>query len=136
MSTKPSDKLASPIQEALFIESFESAVYAVASRVGGMKSLALSIWPAKGESAERWLSDCLNPDRSAKLSPEEVFQIIRVGRECGVHTVMYFIAEITHYTRPQPTEPEDERAALQRAYIESVRAQRQIADRLEKLGAA
>lgn len=130
MVTKGSDRL---VQQPLWVEDWRDGVRAIGYGIGGMKALALSLWPAKREKAENWLSDCLNADRSAKLAPEEFLQIISIGREHGIHVLMHHIADQTHYTRPNPVEPEDQRADLQRQFLESVRTLDEIRKRLEKV---
>ena len=47
--------------------------------------------------------------------------------------VMQFLARECGYTEPQPIEPQDERAELERAFVASVRALRQIEQRMERL---
>lgn len=130
MHTKRSQQVANPSQEQLFIESFPSAVEAIAARVGGMKGLGLSIWPAKGEDAGKWLSDCLNPDRAAKLSISEIILIMRIGREAGVHTVMHWLADEVGYTHPAPITLDDR---IDEATREMGRAADLLAKSLETL---
>ena len=48
---------------------------------------------------------------------------------------MAFIAMECGYSTPQPVEPEDERAALQRQYIEAAKSMARIADRIEQMAA-
>jgi hypothetical protein len=49
------------------------------------------------------------------------------------HTGMTHIARACGYADPQPVDPEDARAALQREFVQAVKAQEQILKRLEAL---
>lgn len=84
------------------------------------------------EKAARWLLDCLNPDKADKLSIDQLLLILSDARRAGCHVAAAYIARVTGYAEPQPIEPEDERAKLQRLFIASVEQQRQIMDQLAK----
>lgn len=117
MGTKKSHALVEPLQAPLLVETWATAVDAIAMPLGGRKALALELWPAKGEAAERWLDDCLNPDRAAKLSLDELMHILRIGHDHGVHTLIAFITDGAGYTRPSPVAPADRRAELQQTVV-------------------
>lgn len=121
-------------QPSLFVDSLNDAIRDTARAIG-VKRVAKELWPAKGEEeAARYLADCLNPDRPQKLSGEEILVIARRGRDVGCHLITGFICMDTGYAPPQPIAPEDAKAELQRAYIESVKEQKRIAERLERMG--
>ena len=86
--------------------------------------------------AGKWLLDCLSSKRNDKLCLEQVLWILREARKINCHAGATFILRDAGYADPQPIEPEDERAALQRSFVESVKLQRQLLTRLESLGAA
>jgi hypothetical protein len=120
-------------QPSLFVDTLNDAVRDTC-RMIGIKEIAKALWPKKSiEEASRYLNDCLNPDRPHKLDGEEILFIARRGRELGCHLITGFICMDTGYAPPTPVDPEDTKAELQRAYIESVRTQKSIADRLERL---
>lgn len=120
-------------QPPLIVESLNEAL-SFTARAIGFNEIALELWPAKGaKEAARYLHDCLNPERPHKLSGEEILHIARRGREKGCYLVTSFVCSDTGFAPPVPLEPEAQMAELQRAYIESVRVQRTIADRLEKI---
>jgi hypothetical protein len=54
-------------------------------------------------------------------------------RERGCHAVMTYLARECGYADPVPVEPEDERAALQRQFVEASRAIAVIAERIERM---
>lgn len=76
---------------------------------GGSKVIGVRLWPEKGvESAQRYLLDCLNPERpNHKLAPEQVMLILRWARERGFHGGMEFVSTELGYTMPQPIKLED-----------------------------
>jgi hypothetical protein len=123
-----------PSQDLLFHETFEDALAEVMSRCGGRKSFAQEMSSAKPpREAHNHVDACLNPERREKFSPAEVLYIARKGREVGCHAVMRYLCQELGYADPQPIEPRDELAELQRAWIQSVQVQQKLADRMERL---
>ena len=122
-------------QAALFHETLYDALKEVVASAGGAKKVGEKLWPEKSaDAAGRQLLDCLNDDRTAKLSPEQVLFIIRLGREVDCHSVMNYLARESGYADPTPIEPEDEKARLRREYIEAVKHMSKITDRMERVG--
>lgn len=120
---------------ALFHESLADALRECIAVCGGLKGVGKLLWPEKdADIAGRLLADCLNDSKREKLSPEQVLLVLRLAREKGCHAGMTFIARELGYADPQPIEPEDERAKLQREFIESTRKLTQMAQRIEALG--
>ena len=118
----------------MLAESLNDALVECVKAAGGSKVVGPAIWPAKGmEAAQRHLLSCLNPDRNEKLGPDEVLMVLRMARESGFHAGAAFVLRDLGYADPVPIEPEDERATLQRQFIESTRALSKLADRIEKL---
>lgn len=121
-------------QPALFHEDIWQALRDCVSALGGSKKLGTKLRPEmEADKAGRWLLDCLNPDKADKLSVEQLILVLREARKANCHVAAHFIARETGYAEPQPIEPDDEKAALQRAFIHSVETQRQIMQRLERL---
>lgn len=124
-------------QPALFVESMTDAIREVVRACGGTKVVASRLWPEKApEAAARILLDCLNESRAEKLSPDQVLMLARMGRERGCHAVMAFYAAECGYSAPVPIEPEDERAQLQREYVEAVKALSALTHRLDRVDAS
>lgn len=120
-------------QPALFHDCIEDALREVVQACGGSKVVACKLWPEKTpDAAHRLLLACLNEDRPERLSPEHLILLLRMGRERGCHSAMAYVAGVCGYSA-QPIEPEDERAALQRAFNESVRQQAELVARMERL---
>ena len=123
-------------QQALFHESFADALTDCVRALGGNKIVGKAMRPEKSiDDARKWLLDALNPDRPEKLSPDQVLWILREARKVGCHAAITYIARECGYADPQPLEPEDERAALQREFTQSVQALQGLASRIERLGA-
>jgi hypothetical protein len=116
--------------EQLFYESVNDAVRVVVAALGGPKKVGPMLWPALGRSAQR-LTDCLNDSRDEKLSPEELIKLARWGRDIGCHALAsYFNAE-AGYGPPIPISPDDEKAELQREFVEAAKYIRHLGARLE-----
>lgn len=121
-------------QGSLFHEDIWQALRDCVSALGGSKRVGLLLRPElDAQTAGRWLLDCLNPERKEKLCVEQVMLLLREARKSNCHAGMTFINRDAGYADPQPIEPEDERAALMRAFNESVKAQAAIVTRLERI---
>lgn len=120
-------------QPDLWYDSLAGAVLATVEQMGP-KKVAGALWPTMSiEDARRKLLHSLNPERAEKLSLEEVEYILGMARAEGVHTAMLYLTESLGYARAQPVSPEDEKAALQREYVEAVKALEGITKRLERV---
>lgn len=120
-------------QESLFHERIEDAIAAVADGIG-RKRLACELWPDKAERDAHNLFDaCLNPERRERFSPSQLMFVAKKGRAAGLHAIVQYMARELGYTDPQPIEPEDERAKLQREFIASTRTLARMAERIEQL---
>ncbi len=121
-------------QEPLFHERIEDAALAVIDRCGGRKKFAAEMWPDKSlADAHNLLNACLNPEKRESFKPEQLLYICRRGRDVGCHALIVYLARSIGYADPQPIEPEDERAELQRQYVEAARSMARMAERIERL---
>lgn len=122
-------------QQALFHESLSDALQDCIRALGGAKVVGRAMRPEKSiDDARKWLLDALNPDRPEKLAPDQVLWILREARKVGCHAAITYIARECGYADPQPIEPEDERAALQRQFVEQSKAMQQLAARMSRAG--
>lgn len=122
-------------QPALFHESLTEALQDCVRALGGNKAVGKTLWPEKSvEDARRALLDSLNPERPNKLSPEQVLLILAESRKVGCHVGIAYILRHCGYADPQPLEPEDERASLQRQFIEQSKAMQALFARMERAG--
>jgi len=121
-------------QEPLFLEDVFEAYRHAIQRLGGAKKVGSQLFPEKlPEKAGEHLMNCMNRDRAEKLDLEQICWIRREARKLGCHTISAFENQDAGYAPPMPVEPKDEVAELQRGFIESVKEQQRILDRLEKL---
>ena len=123
------------VPQSLFYETFPDALKAVVQALGGAKPVGSKLWPEKTpDAAARQLNDCLNEARPEKLSPEQVLWLLAAGRKVGCHAAMNYLAREAGYSDPMPVEPEDERARLQREFIEAQKAMQALAGRMQRAG--
>jgi hypothetical protein len=124
-------------QPALFHESINDALRELVTALGGMKKVAARMRPELApDHAARWLADCLNADRREHLTPEQMVFLLREGRAAGYYNTMTWLAIECGYSAPQPVDPLDERALLQREFIDATHRQAQLLSRLERLNAS
>jgi hypothetical protein len=86
-------------QDPLFHEDFNDALHSAVKALGKIEAVARDLWPAKPNGG-RYLSDCLNPDRDAKLALEDVVALLKMAREKGVHWAMHQLCDSVGYERP------------------------------------
>lgn len=120
-------------QQPLFCDDFFEALKTIGQAFGGSKKMGAFLWPDKpiDKASELW-ANCLNRARPEKLDPEQVLLVLKIGRQIGCHAGIQFISEHCGY-KYEPVEPEDEKAKLQRLYIQSVEAQKDLVRRMEAL---
>ena len=116
------------------MDSFNEALVGAVKVLGGSKVVGCLLWPEEApDAAQRLLLDCLNDDRPAHLTPEHVLLVLRLARQRGHHEAVAWLLENLGYAPPQPVEPRDEAAELQRQFIEASRMMSQLASRIERL---
>ena len=86
-------------QDPLFHEDFNDALTSLVKALGKMDAVASHLWPTKANGG-RYLSDCLNPDRDAKLSLDDVVALLKMGRERGIHWAMHKLCDVAGYQAP------------------------------------
>jgi len=120
-------------QESLWYDTPEDAMRALVDRIGGFKRVAADMWPEKDpQDAGRLLAKCLDNDRPEKLSLEQVFYLMRQGRQHDCHTVMQWLGQELGYN-VEAISMETERERLQRQAIAAVASLQQITAKLEAL---
>lgn len=118
----------------LFSEDIHDALGDVVRALGGSKRVGSLLRPdLPADQAGAWVKDCLNRNRREKFDADQILWLLRAAREGNCHSAINYICDECGYTRPSPIEPQDEMAALQRAYIRSVEESKKIADRMERL---
>lgn len=116
------------------MESLNGALVECVKAAGGSANVGPKLWPEKSrDGAQRLLLDCLNEDRPAKLSPEQVLLILRLAREKGFHDGIAYVLDNLHYAPTTPIEPRDEAADLLRQVMENQRVLNVQMERLVSL---
>jgi hypothetical protein len=114
-------------------ESLNEALIGCVKALGGSKQVGPQLWPEKApDSAQRMLLDCLNDERAAKLSPEQVLLILRLARSKGHHDGVAFILSDLGYAAPVPVDPRDEAAELQRQFMGVMGKAEELVQRMER----
>ena len=115
--------------------AIEDAIAEACNALGGRKAVAVLLWPSVAvREAHNRLDAALNPERREKLSPAELMFIIGKAREAGCHSVMRFLCAEGGYQDPIPREPENEKARLQREFIQAQKAMSKLAAQMERAG--
>lgn len=124
-------------QMPLIVEDLATALADVARAMGGLKKAGALLRPElPADQAGRWLSDCLDADRREKLSLEQFLLLLVEGRRVGCHVAMGFLCEQAGYAPPQPVDPADEAAELQRQFIAAVADLKRLEIRMSGHGRA
>lgn len=118
-------------------ESMNDALIEAVKALGGSKQVGPMLWPeAAPDAAQRKLLDALNPDRPAHLTPDQAVLVLRKARLAGHHQAAEWLMHKLGYAAPQPVEPRNELAELQRQFIGAVEVQRQLLQQMERLQGA
>lgn len=124
-------------QVPMFFEQVEDALGYIIQALGGAKVVGAKLRPDMAEnspeSAQRWVLECLNPDRPAFFHPAQVIMLLRMAREANLHNAMDWLCDRTGYAKPQPLEPQDEYALLQRQFIQAAEMLKSLTPRLDEL---
>lgn len=122
------------MQLSLHHESITDALREVIQAAGGAKVVGSKMFPDMTvDYAAGRIRDCLNNDRRERFTPEQVLMLLRLGHQVGCHAAMAFMAREAGYSDPQPVEPEDEVARLQREYVEATKALLQMANKIDAM---
>ncbi len=122
------------LQIPLFYDSYEDAIRDCVTALGGFKKVGNMLWPAMAaDDAGRKLAACLNTDKREKLDPNELCLIRREARKAGIHILAHYEARDAGYSEPQPLNPEDEAAQLQREFIAAVKGLEALQARMARV---
>lgn len=122
-------------QVPLFVEDYNEAIRAAVQALGGFKRVGSDLRPDIAvDAAGRWLADCINPDKREVLPPSALAFIRRRARENGCHVLAAFEALDAGYAPPVAIEPEDERAALMREFVQASKGFAGLLSRMDRAG--
>lgn len=124
------------MQLSLMHESLNDALREAGQALGGTKKVGAMMWPEMPiDHASNKLRDCLNSERRERLNPDQVLMVMRLARQAGCHALAAYMMREAGYADPQPVEPEDEIAKMQREFIEATKHLGQLAARIESVQA-
>lgn len=124
------------LQPRLVCENSDDMLDSLVKALGGPKAVGGKLWPTKdAESAGHRVRDCINPNRREHFEPDEIFALLKLAREVEFHSAFEWVGDFVGY-EVKPIEPEDAKAALMRAYIDSTAKIAELSRKLEKLGLA
>ena len=116
-------------------ESLNEALVDCIKATGNSKEYGAMLWPEKPvKDAQNLLLACLNDLRPEKLAPDQAMFIGRIAKSRGCNIFMDFLAENLGYTKPTPITKEDEKAQLQREFIEAQKSFASLSKRMESVG--
>jgi hypothetical protein len=119
------------VAKLFYDDEFDALAQTIANSEREFKQVAAFLFPhLKPPSGYARLKACLNPDKDERLT---LGQIVAMCRFCDRFDALYFMCDELHHARPNLAKPGDEIAQLQRDFIESVRDQKAIAERIERL---
>jgi transposase len=121
-------------QEKLFHEDWRDALKHLVKALGGFDAVGIEIWPAKTrKAAGAWLSDCLNPERPAKLDLEEIQKLLQMGRDRDLHVGLYQLVDDLGYARPATRDPQDVEGEIARQMSEAMSTAETLLKRYDRL---
>ncbi len=121
-------------QQRLIFDDILDALGEVVRALGGPKAVGAAMRPELPmDQAAQWVRDCLNSNRRERFDPSQVLWLLRKGRDASCHGAMHFLCDETGYARPQPLDPKDELAELQRRFIDAAGSVQAIGERIERL---
>ena len=121
-------------QEKMLFEDWADAARDVIRAAGGTKVVAAILFPSKPTfTAVSRLNDALNPALDAKLSPDEFLLLAKIGHQHRCHALMRYMCEEIGYEPPLTLNAEDEKARLQRRFVEASAELHALITRMEKL---
>lgn len=99
---------------------------------GGTSVVGPHLWPDKDrKSAERLMRACLDPARRERVNPEQMLEVFKLARAKGCTVGIDCLLSEIGCERAHFLTPEQDLADLQRAYIDTVKTQSELADRIE-----
>lgn len=116
------------------MDSLNDELIAMVKALGGSKVIGPMLWPEKmADAAQRLLLDCLNPERPAHLTPEQMLFLLKKARQAGQHGAIEWLMGDLGYAKPIPIDPRDESAELQRQFIAATEQMSQMMARMQAL---
>ena len=123
-------------QNKLWHDDIYDALDTIVKVLGGKAAVGVMLKPelnGKPGTAEGWVKDCLNRNNKSDFKPQQLIHLLAEARKKGCHVGMYQVCDEADYQRPQPIEPEDEMARLERQILASNEQTMQMMRRFESM---
>ncbi|WP_353177612.1 hypothetical protein [Delftia acidovorans] len=112
--------------------SIREAIAQSVEAAGGPGIVGPILWPEKDrKSAIRLMKACLSPIHREYLAPDQMLQVFQLAKSRGGNVGIDCLLRETGYQSAGSTAAED-LVDLQRQFIEGVRAQTELAERIER----
>ncbi len=122
-------------QLSLVVEDIHEALAEIVRALGGNEAVGVRLYPERTPAAAAtFVRNATSPTRAERFNPEQVWLLFVWARQAGFHNAKRWFDESTGYVPGEPLEPDDERAKLQRDFIESVNRQADLVARMERIG--
>lgn len=119
----------------LFFESVAEVLDHTIKALGGYKFVGAALRGDKApDQAAQWLRDCLNPEKREKLDPDQLFVLVRMGREKGVHAYMQYLSAELRYAPPKALSDDEKREADAAVLVTAMQQVAQIFNGLRAQG--
>lgn len=115
-------------QDPLFHDDFNDALSNAVKALGKQEVIARELWGPSKRSPGQYLSDCLNPEREAKLAIDEIVTLLKWAREKGIHWAMHALCEEVGYEKPDVAPAITERQKRARRFKELADEMQRLAD--------
>ncbi len=120
-------------QQSLFHEDVYEALQTDVQACGGNKvvgSLLYAEMPP--DKAGEKLARCLNQHHQQELKPDQVSLIIKQASKGNSFATIYFICQEANLSQPERIEPEDEKAKLQREFIQMGESMKKMLEQIQR----
>jgi hypothetical protein len=121
-------------QQPLWHDDIQDATRTCIAVLGGPKRVGAMLWPeTTADQAAQRLNRSLDDDRREVLHIHQYLLIWREARKQGCLAGVAYVNSECDCAPPIPTDPEDERDRVQRLFVESVKQQQALIERMEQL---
>lgn len=123
-------------QQALWIDSWTSAVSALVDACGGPKRVASELRPdLPADEAGAWLMRTVSNKRREVLPPEHLIKLLAIGRRHNCDVLAGFLCDQAGYEPPRPIQIEAESARVTSQMSEMMAQMSREMERLQRLQA-
>ncbi len=122
------------MDELELFEDMQDLLRGIVQALGGPKKVGPMFKPElEVDRAAQWVRDRVNADRRERFDPEQILFLFKKAREVGYHAGMRWFAAETGYIAPRPAERDEQKADLQRQFIQAAAVVQAIGKKIERL---